>query len=145
MSIVVLFVIIVIIIINTLFAPTDEQSNPNFVNGSTPNQNSTDLSNTLNLSNNIGHSEHPNVAVHGNNVYAVWVDDSFGTRDIYFRKSIDNGCTFGQTKDISNLNGGSVDPQIAVSENNVYVVWEHAPENNGAIFFTKSSDNGISF
>ena len=49
------------------------------------------------------------------------------------------------TIDLGNQKGGSVDPQIAVSGNNVYVVWEHTPENNGAIYFARSTDNGASF
>src|SRR5437867_4206393 len=145
MFVMALSVILIIIITKTLFQSAEELPSLNFVNGSKPNQNSTDHNLIFNLSNNTGHSEHPKVAVDGNNVYVVWADDTFGTRDIYFRKSTDNGCTFGETIDISNLNGGSVDPQIAASGNNVYVLWEHTPENNGAIFFTKSSDNGNSF
>jgi hypothetical protein len=101
--------------------------------------------NTTNLSNNIGHSELPKLALYGNNVYVVWIDDTSGKRSIYFKSSIDNGCTFARTIELENQKGGSIDPKIAVSGNNVYVVWEHTPSNNGAIFFTRSTDNGTTF
>jgi len=102
-------------------------------------------SNITSLSNNNGHSELPKLTVIGNNVYVAWIDDSLGRRDIYFRKSTDNGCNFGPVTDVSNQNGGSVDPQIAASGNNAYLIWEHTPGNNGAVYFTRSTDNGATF
>ena len=77
----------------------------------------------INLSNNNGHSEVPKIATIGNKVYVTWIDDSSGSRDIYFRKSINNGLSFGPVIDVSKQNGGSVDPQIAVSGDNVYLAW----------------------
>jgi glycine cleavage system H lipoate-binding protein len=146
MSIMFIVLIIVIVIIITVFQSVDAVQNVTFDNGSKVNQDSAAyFSNTVNLSDNIGHSELPHVAVSGNNVYVVWLDDVSGNRDIHFRKSTNNGCTFGETVDISNQNGGSADPQLAVSGDNIYVVWEHSPENNGAIFFTRSTDNGTNF
>jgi hypothetical protein len=101
--------------------------------------------NITNISNNKGHSELPKLTVIGNNVYVVWIDDSSGKRDIYFRKSTDKGCNFGPIIDASNQNGGSVDPQIAATGNNIYLIWEHTPGNNGAVFFTRSIDNSVTF
>ena len=101
--------------------------------------------NLTNLSNNEGHSELPNIIAIGNNVYVAWMDDSSGNRDIYFRKSKDSGCNFEPIIDLSNQNGGSVDQQIATSGSNIYLIWEHTPENNGAVFFTRSTDNGTTF
>ena len=97
---------------------------------------------TINLSDNSGHSEHVRLAAYNNNLYAVWIDDTSGSRDIYFKRSTDDGCTFDGTINLSNQSGGSIDPEIAVSGNNLYVVWEHTPVDNGAIFFTKNTDGG---
>lgn len=109
------------------------------------NESSQNISDMTNLSTNRGHSEVPKLVASGNNLYAVWLDDSLGRRDIYFRKSEDSGCNFGPVIDISNQNGGSTDPQIASSGNNVYLVWEHTPGNNGAVFFSRSTNAGASF
>ena len=68
---------------------------------------------TVNLSLNAGHSEIPQIVTSEDNVYLVWVDDSSGNRDIFFRKSIDNGETFGNTINLSNNTGGSLDPKIS--------------------------------
>ena len=107
--------------------------------------NSQNVNNITNLSNNKGHSEHPKLTVMGNNVSILWTDDSSGTRDLYFRKSSDEGCNFGPAIDVSNQSGASLDPQIVTSGNRVYLIWEHTPGNNGEIFFTRSIDSGASF
>lgn len=49
------------------------------------------------------------------------------------------------TKNLSNNKGFSSDPKMAVSDNNVYVVWEDFTPKNWDIFFTASKDNGASF
>ena len=41
--------------------------------------------------------------------------------------------------------GGAFDPRIASYGNNVYVIWENTPENNGQIFFIRSTDGGYKF
>jgi hypothetical protein len=103
-----------------------------------------------NLSNNNGHSELPQVAGSGNNVYVVWLDDTPGSRDVFLRRSTDGGNTF-DTKIINlsknNLQGGggAFNLKITALANNLYVVWENTPENNGQIFFSKSTDGGNTF
>jgi hypothetical protein len=103
-----------------------------------------------NLSNNNGHSELPQVTASGNNVYVVWLDDTPGSRDIFLRRSADGGNTF-DTKIINlsknNLQGGGAafNLKITALANNLYVVWENTPENNGQIFFSKSTDGGDTF
>jgi N,N-dimethylformamidase beta subunit-like, C-terminal len=101
--------------------------------------------NAINLSNNIGHSEFPHVYVNKNYVYVMWIDDSSGNRDIYFKRSTNSGLSFNRTINLSNISGGSLDPQMAISGSNVYVVWEHTPGNNGEIYFARSSNYGANF
>jgi hypothetical protein len=99
----------------------------------------------FNISNNTGHSEEPQIMKSGNNIYVLWIDDSSGSRDVYFKKSSDNGCTFNRATNLGIGEGGSLDPKMAISKENIYIIWEQTPGNNGAIFFTRSSDNGASF
>ena len=97
------------------------------------------------ISNNTGHSEEPQIIKNGSNIYMLWIDDSSASRNIYFKKSSDNGCTFGPIIDLGVGKGGSLDPKMVVSGNYVYVIWEYTPENNGIIYWTRSADNGASF
>ena len=110
----------------------------------------------LNLSNNTGTSTYPQVAVSGINLYVVWEDTSSvgGSFDIFFKRSTDNGRTFGDAINLSNNTGNSINPQLAVSGSNISVVWEDRitnPNNrthvhdNGVILYTSSIDNGRTF
>jgi hypothetical protein len=74
----------------------------------------------------------------------AWEDDSSSDRDVYIKRSADNGCTFSNSVDLSNQSGASVDQQIAVSGMNDYGIWQQIPRNNGSIFFTRSTDNETS-
>src|SRR5215216_953323 len=102
-------------------------------------------SSSQNLSNNPGNSTDAQIAVHQNNVYVVWSDATTGNGDIYFKRSVDNGTSFGSTENLSNNPGNSTDAQIAVHQNNVYVVWSDATTGNGDIYFKRSVDNGTTF
>ncbi len=101
----------------------------------------------IDLSDNTGESIDPQIVVSGNNVYVVWQDRTNGPdSDIFFRVSHDNGETFEPFIDLSDNSGGSFNPQIAVSGNNVYVVWQdttNGPDDD--IFFRVSHDNGETF
>jgi hypothetical protein len=102
----------------------------------------------VNLSNNTGFSEHPQMAVKGNNVYIVWADDTSLNRDIYFISSNDSGQTFGDVVNLSNNTADSYNQEISVSGNNVYVVWQDAQkftQGNSSISFISSNDSGQTF
>jgi hypothetical protein len=99
----------------------------------------------VNISSNEGNSEIPEEAMSGNNIYIAWIDDTSGNRDVFFRKSIDQGKTFGDTVNLSNMLGGAYNVQIIAIYNYVFVVWEHTPDNNGQIFFKRSVDYGNTF
>ena len=75
----------------------------------------------------------------------VWSDDSTGNGDIYFKRSVDNGTTFGSVENLSNSPGNSTNPQIALYNNNLYVVWSDDSTGNGDIYFKRSVDNGTIF
>src|SRR5919107_133222 len=102
-------------------------------------------SSSQNLSNSTGNSTDAQIAVNQNSVYVLWSDDTTGNGDIYFKRSVDNGTSFGSTENLSNSPGNSTDAQIAVNENNVYVLWSDDTTGNGDIYFKRSVDNGTSF
>jgi hypothetical protein len=99
----------------------------------------------INLSNNAGSSSNPQLAVSGSNVYLVWDDTTPGNLDIFFTRSTDSGVSFSPAINLSNTAGGSFNPEIAGAGSNVYVVWtdDIAPPQD--VFFTRSTDSGVSF
>jgi hypothetical protein len=95
----------------------------------------------VNLSNNTGLSEHPQIAVSGNNVYVVWVDNTSGNREIYFVRSTDGGVTYSKITNLSMDTTDSHNQEIAAFGDNVYVVWT----DNSKILFRASTNRGATF
>ena len=102
-------------------------------------------SSTQNISNNPGNSTDAQITLYQNNVYLVWTGDTTGNGDIYFKRSVDNGTTFGSAENLSNNPGNSTDAQITLYQNNVYLVWTDDTTGNGDIYFKRSVDNGTTF
>ncbi len=107
---------------------------------------------TINLSNtNSGLSSFPSdhsVSHSGNNVYVIWTDTSTGPYDIFFKKSTDNGDTFGNVINLSNNNSTTnvQYAEIVSSGNNVYVIWtDTSTGGTSNVIFSKSTDNGVTF
>lgn len=102
----------------------------------------------INLSNNTGFSEHPQIAVNGSNVYIVWADNTNLNRDIYLISSSDGGNTFGEVTNLSNNTADSYNQEISVSGHNVYVTWLDSQKNirgNSNVSFISSNDGGQTF
>jgi hypothetical protein len=64
------------------------------------------------ISNNAGTSQLPQVTTVGANVYIIWQDNSPGNNDIIERRSHDNGSTWQPTQNLSSNAGSSELPQI---------------------------------
>jgi len=90
-------------------------------------------------------SANPQIAAVGSNVYVVWQDDGPGEPDIFFTASTNSGANFDSYINLSNSVPTSENPQIAVVDSNVYVVWQDYATGVLEIFFTASSDNGQDF
>ena len=103
------------------------------------------FSNPLNISNSLGESILPQIAVSGNDVYLLWNDNATGKFGIFLTKSTAGGTNFGTPVNISKNIGSSSSPQFAVSGNNVYVVWQAQATGKYQILFAKSTDGGATF
>jgi hypothetical protein len=111
--------------------------------------NGTTFSKPVNLSNNTGFSEHPQIAMTKNGIFVIWGDntDSNNT-EIMFTKSEDNGTTFSKPVNLSNSLQNSNNQEISAFNENVYVVWQDIDQNNNqnsSVFFKKSIDSGNTF
>ena len=120
----------------------------------------------VNLSNNPGFSEHPQIAASGNNVYVAWIDNSPSVtssseegdnKKIMFTKSADGGNTFNESITLSDVPAAdSSNLEMAAAGNNVYAVWQVTPlttqfnagqesVKKGSIYLAASMDNGENF
>ncbi len=103
---------------------------------------------TVNLSNNPGPSVNPQITVTGANVYVVWAQENAAgtTDDVFFRRSMNNGATFGPKVKISTADTDNIArtrPHVAASGAFVYVTWY----DDGAqdVFFRRSMNSGGTF
>ena len=106
---------------------------------------------TKDLSNGIdGDAGDQHIAKEGNNVYVVWSEGVGADRDVYFKRSTNNGASFGSTVNLSNDDTFSEIPDIAVVGDNVYVVWDDASsdeqgDQQSQLFFKRNTNDGASF
>ena len=85
------------------------------------NDNGTTFGSPVNLSDNSGFSEHPQIAAYDNNAYAIWDDDTSGTRKVLFTRSQDNAASFDQIKNLRNNTSDSYNHDITVIVVNFYI------------------------
>jgi hypothetical protein len=135
---------------NNVYVLWQDSTPPGYTNYDIFIKNSVDNGNTfgspINLSNNSGFSEHPQIAAYDNNVYAIWADDTSGNKDVLFISSENNGTSFGNIKNLSNDTSDSFNQEIAVFGENVYVVWlDQAEGDEGQILLKVSEDGGATF
>ncbi|MDP9493163.1 MAG: glycoside hydrolase [Thermoproteota archaeon] len=110
------------------------------------NDNGNNFGSPINLSDNAGFSEHPQIASVGNHIYVVWVDDSSGEREIMFSKSSDSGKTFSNNIVVSRNSMSPYHVELAAEGQNVYVVWNSfGMEMRNIILLSKSNDAGKTF
>ena len=84
----------------------------------------------------------PEVYPIGSNISLVWQDNNTGNEEIFLRKSMNGGITFGNTTNISNNTGSSTSPQIEPFGSSTFVIWQDNSTGNEEIFLRKSMDGG---
>ena len=108
-----------------------------------------EFDNIKNISNNTEDSVYGQVRSSDDNIYVVWQESVPGNTDrnyeIFFKKSSDEGNSFGEIIRLSDNIGFSEHPQMASENKNVYVVWADNTNVNKQIYFKKSNDGGNSF
>jgi len=117
-----------------------------FFSSSTNNGNT--FSAPINVSNNTKPSINAGIIASGNTIHLTWNQRILDSSDIFYAKSIDNGNTFSAPINLSNSSEFSQtvrDSQIAVSGNNVLIVWWEELEQDSDVFFIKSVDGGLNF
>jgi hypothetical protein len=102
------------------------------------------------ITNTLGDSKYPAIAVDGSNIYVVWQDNTpdLLNEEIYFKRSVDGGVTWKTNKRLTNNAGGNYDsqyPAIAVDGLNIYVVWYDTTPGNYEIYFKRSVDGGVTW
>ncbi len=97
------------------------------------------------LTNAPSSSYHPSVSVSGSVVHVVWTDERDGNREIYYKRSSDEGTSWEADIRLTNQNAWSQYPSVSVSGSVVHVVWNDDRDGNFEIYYKRSIDEGISW
>ncbi|HEY5125563.1 MAG TPA: exo-alpha-sialidase [Ignavibacteria bacterium] len=99
------------------------------------------------LTNNTAWSWYPSIAVSGLNVHVVWMDFRDGFQELYYKRSTDEGITWGtDTRLTIHTTGFAASPSIAVSGQDIHVFWHDSRDGGYAeIYYKKSTDAGMTW
>jgi len=82
------------------------------------------------------------IAASGDSVHVVWYDDRDGNNEIYYKRSIDGGLTWGPDVRLTNNSALYYDPCIIVSGSIVHVAWTDMRNAQAEIYYKRSEDGG---
>ncbi len=88
-----------------------------------------------------GASSQRSITADGYLVHVVWQDNRDGHPEIYYKRSVDGGITWGLDMRLTKQSA-SVSPSIAVSGSVVHIVWTDERDGNSEIYYTRSTDGG---
>ena len=102
------------------------------------------FSNPITLNDTLGtiNATSPQIVASGNNVFVVWQAEhpaAADPTDIFFARSTDSGNSFKDKTNISNNNGDSQSPELALlADNRVIVTWRDSSGGDFEIFYARS-------
>jgi len=86
------------------------------------------------------------VAASGDTVHVVWYDRRDGNYEIYYKRSSDDGTTWGPDTRLTDDTAVSYDPSIGLSNPTVHVVWtDRRDGRNGEVYYKRSPDGGMNW
>jgi hypothetical protein len=97
------------------------------------------------LTNNLSGSDGPSVSVSGSAVHVVWYDSRDGNYEIYYKRSIDGGISWGAETRLTNNSFLSTKVSVAVSGSVLNVTWVDTRDSYNEIYYKRSTDGGTSW
>jgi hypothetical protein len=85
------------------------------------------------------------IATRGDTVHVVWSDERDGNREIYYKRSTDEGAHWGPDARLTNSPDTSTAASIAIVGACVHVVWQDKRDGNYEIYYKRSSDCGMTW
>jgi hypothetical protein len=90
-------------------------------------------------------SSNPSISVSGSYVHLVWQDNAYSSPpEIEYKRSFDNGATWGATVRVTNGPSNCIYGTIASSGQNLHVAW-HDDRATNEIYYIRSTNNGVTW
>lgn len=99
----------------------------------------------IRLTNDPGVSFGPCAVATDSIIHVIWQDYRDGNWELYYKRSIDNGNTWGPDIRLTDAAETTESPSIAVSGTNIHTVWWDNRDNNYEIYYKISTDAGTSW
>lgn len=87
----------------------------------------------------------PRISVAGSEVHIVWINKLFENRRVHYKRSIDNGYSWGGTICLTDSSAYALTPSIFVSNSVVHIVWIEVRDNIYDVYYRNSYDDGNSW
>lgn len=107
--------------------------------------NGVDWSPDIRLTSNTSESWYPVIAASGSFVHIAWRDNRDGNREIYYKRSTDNGSIWSQDTRFTSSTLNSDFPSLETNGSSVFLIWQDFEPGNWEIFFKSSSDYGTNW
>lgn len=101
--------------------------------------------NDTRLTFNSASSIFPSAASSDSNLHIVWEEYRDGNAEIYYKRSANNGFSWGQDFRLTNNYPNSFSPAISVNGPFVHVVWFDYRDGNAEIYYKRSIDAGATW
>jgi hypothetical protein len=85
------------------------------------------------------------IAAKGDTLHVVFKDNRDGNNEIYYKRSTNNGSSWGVDTRLTNNSSFSDDPTITVSGNTVSISWRDFRDENDEIYYKRSTDAGTTW
>ncbi len=85
------------------------------------------------------------IAAHADTIDVVWYENRDGNYEIYYKRSVDAGTTWGSDTRLTNESSPSYNPSIAVSGQDIHVVWEDERDEDIEVYYKCSTDGGATW
>ena len=104
-------------------------------------------SSDMRLTNNGADSQESSIAMQGNNIHLVWIDNRDTNFEIYYKHSSDGGLTWGTDTRLTNDIDISRYPSIAVANQLVHIIWidTRGITSNSEVYYKRSADGGLTW
>jgi len=85
------------------------------------------------------------IAASGDTVIVIWEDSREHTKEIYYKRSTDNGATWEADSQLTAGMASSVLPAIAASGSHFHAVWQDYRDPSEEIYYNRSTDAGATW